>query len=309
MERVNALIKKDNTIMIAAIIYLGILIGAIAWIFSINDTKPIHLLEVDKESTGAYINTTSVPYGFASKVGKDSWLAIAVDENNYLYIVQLSNTQYDKIESYFENANDDASYEIAGVTRTIDTDISKLALDAYNKVVSEDKKIDEADFEKYFGNLYLEMGTTKDISLQVFIAVISSILFISFMIVGLISKNRTKKVLESDEYQKAIEEANTPELDTKNAILTKNYIIYYSAGLHIASYSDLAWIYRHTVTYNGVPNHSFVYYVKGNKKMNLIGFGLSSKRVDELISFISKKNPHILVGFTNENKKLFKEML
>ena len=308
MDRVDKLIKKDSDTIKIAVVFLVILVCAIAWIYKVKDVKPVHLLEVDKESVGAYININAEPYGFASKVGDDSWLAIAMDENNYMYIVRLSNTQFNKIENYFENAPEGSTYEIAGVTRKINSEISKLALDAYNGIVSEEKQLKESEFEDYFGDMYLEMGITADISIQVVLATVSSILFISLMMVGLISKKRTKKVMESEEYQKAIIEADMPELDSKNTILTKNYIIYYNAGLHIASYNDLAWIYRHTVTYNGVPNHSFAYYIKGNKKVNFIGFGFDKKKVEELIAFIYQKNPNVLVGFTSENKKIFKEM-
>ena len=281
MDRVDKLIKKDSDTIKIAVVFLVILVCAIAWIYKVKDVKPVHLLEVDKESVGAYININAEPYGFASKVGDDSWLAIAMDENNYMYIVR---------------------------TRKINSEISKLALDAYNGIVSEEKQLKESEFEDYFGDMYLEMGITADISIQVVLATVSSILFISLIIVGLISKKRTKKVMESEEYQKAIIEADMPELDSKTTILTKNYIIYYNAGLHIASYNDLAWIYRHTVTYNGVPNHSFAYYIKGNKKVNFIGFGFDKKKVEELIAFIYQKNPNVLVGFTSENKKIFKEM-
>lgn len=309
MYRLEALIKKDKNIMIAAIAFLAVLIGSLVWIYQINNTKPTQLLNVEKINQGAYINTIDVPYGFARKVGQSSWLAIAYDENNYLYIVQLTEAQYTTIENYFELAGEDATFEIKGVTREIDENISKLALEAYNEVVSEDKQIEKEDFNKYFGNLYIEMGTTSDISLQMVIATISSIMFISFLIVGFISKNRTKKTMESEMYQRALEEADNPEFDTKNTILTKNYLIYYASGLHIVEYKDISWIYRHTVRYNGVPNHAFAYYLKGSKKMNLIGVGFDVKKVEELLSFVSKKNPNVLVGYTEGNRKAHRETI
>ena len=41
--------------------------------------------------------------------------------------------------------------------------------------------------------------------------------------------------------------------------------------------------------------------------MHLISYGLNQKAVDELVLYISNKNPKTLVGYTKENMKAHKE--
>ena len=307
-EKLNKLIQKDRTLLMVGLACLLVLVGCICWGVSLSKKAVPQIMEVEKVDTGAYLNTKIEPYGFAARNGQKEWLAIVADENHYLYIVQLTNTQFNEIESYFTTAAEDAVYRIEGQTRQIDSNIASLALEAYNdEMEDEDKKIAEEDFNMYFGYFYLEMGEAQDYSLPVMLGTISSILALSLISVGLIATSRTKKTVNSEVYQKAIEELNNPENETKNAILTKNYIVYSNCGLNIVDYKDVTWVYRHTYRYNGVPNHSLAYYVKGSKKMHLISYGLNQKAVDELVLYISNKNPKTLVGYTKENMKAHKE--
>ena len=309
-EKIEKMIKKDKITMTIAYACIAILIGSICWMVQISNSKPIQLLDADKEGQGAYVNTVTVPYGFAARNAQREWLAILADENNYLYIVQLTNAQFSTIKNYFEIKGEDAKpFEIAGKTKTIDANIKSLALETYNEIVSEEKQIAEEDFYKYFGELYVVMGPTEDYSIPALVATISSIIALSLLIVGLKSKNKTKKTMDSESYQKAIEESNNPEFESKQAILTKNYVIYYNCGLNIISYNDISWVYRHTVRYNGVPSHAVAYYVIGSKKVNLIGCGMNQKLADSLVVYIAKKNSKILVGYTNENRRAHKERI
>ena len=40
-----------------------------------------------------------------------------------------------------------------------------------------------------------------------------------------------------------------------------------------------------------------------------MGVGFDVKKVDELLSFVSKKNPNVLVGYTNENREAHRETI
>ena len=80
----------------------------------------------------------------------------------------------------------------------------------------------------------------------------------------------------------------------------------YNCGFNIISYSDVSWVYRHTVRYNGVPNHAVAYFLLGGKRANMIGCGFNQKVADNLVEHIAKKNSNILVGYTSENRKAHK---
>ena len=313
-ERLEKMIKKDRTLLILGIAFLFAIAGCVYWIYTISksDTSKIpQIMEVDKVETLSYLNTRIAPYEFAANQDESEWLAIVMDENNYLYIVRLTSDEYDKIYEYFGRFKDSEEivpFRIVGHTKEFDSKIQELAIDAYNEgSESEDDVITEDNFNEYFGYFYLDMSSEKDYSIPAVLIFVSSIFSITFLALGLVSTSKTKKTIESEEYQRAIEELNNPEYETKSAILTKNYIIYSNCGLNIVSYKDVTWVYRHTYRYNGVPNHSFAYYVRGSKKMNLISFGFNQKQADDLVAYVSKKNPNALVGYTKENIKAHKE--
>ncbi len=307
-EKLEKMIKKDKIVLVLGVAFLIALAGCIFWVVNSNKKTVPHFMGVTKAEQGAYLNTKIEPYRFASRNQDQEWLAYVMDEDNYLYIVQLTGNQYKTIEKYFALGEEEKLYEIKGMTKEFDENIIKLAMDTYNEEIgSEDDVITKENFNEYFGYFYLKMGETSDTSLAIVLATISAILGISFIIVGLKSTAKTKKTVGSEEYQRAIEELNNPEYETKNAILTKNYIVYSNCGLNIVNYKDVTWVYRHTYRYNGVPNHSLAYYIRGSKKINLISYGLNQKAVDELVVYIGKKNPNVLVGYTKENIKAHKE--
>ena len=313
-EKLEKMIKKDKVLLVLGLVFLFAIAGCVYWIYTISksDTSKIpQIMEVDKVDTLSYLNTRIAPYEFAANQDESEWLAIVMDEDNYLYIVRLTSDEYDKIYQYFERNKEKENvepYRIVGHTKEFDSKIQELAMDAYNEgSESEDDVITEDNFNEYFGVFYLDMSSEKDYSIPAVLIFVSSIFSITFLALGLKATSKTKKTVESEEYQKAIEELDNPEYETKGAILTKNYIVYSNCGLNIVSYKDITWVYRHTYRYNGVPNHSLAYYVRGSKKMNLIGFGFNQKQVDELVIYISKKNPNVLVGYTKENIKEHKE--
>ena len=307
-EKLEKMIKKDKLVLIIGIVCIVAFAACVFMIMNSYKKSVPHYMEVTKAEQGAYLNTVIEPYGFASRNQNSEWLTIVMDENNYLYIVQLTKKQYDDIERYYANSDELKTYEIKGMTKAFDENIKKLAMETYNEEFGdEDDEITKENFNDYFGYFYLKMGETSDTGLFVVIATLAAIFGLSFVVVGLKSNAKTKKTIASEEYQRAIEELNNPEYETKNAILTKNYIIYSNCGLNIVNYRDITWVYRHTYRYNGVPNHSFAYYIRGSKKMNLISFGFDQKQADGLVVYVSKKNPNALVGYTKENIKAHKE--
>ncbi|MDE6141704.1 MAG: hypothetical protein K2G03_03780, partial [Bacilli bacterium] len=91
--------------------------------------------------------------------------------------------------------------------------------------------------------------------------------------------------------------------------LTKNYIISNSTGFKVVDYKDILWVYilkqkNHGIT---VGNHLMVY--QKNGKGDTLAIMVKADKLEELIPEIQKKNKKVLVGYTTDNQKKYREMV
>ena len=229
------------------------------------------------------------------------------------YIAAFTKDEYDRVVNAYENASDDDSIitegvSYVGMSKSIPEEVRKLAIESYPEIFEND--INESEFDEFFGNFYILVNADPiDYTGPIMVSIMLLIFGSYFMYRGIKSKIKTKNVMNSDLYIRSIDEIESPEFETNKAILTKNYLVYAESGLNIIPYTDITWIYPHVFRYNGVPNHSVAYYIKGSKKMHLISYGLKESTVNEVLYFIKDKNKDVLFGYTDENKKLYKEMI
>lgn len=313
-EKINNFIKKNKKVLYIGIILLVITISCIFWASYISTTieEPIHMNDLynvdDNVSRNSYVYTLVEPYRFAKDDYRKYYLIM--DENNYLYIVSLTDEKYEEVIELLTNED---FVLLSGSTSLITEDVKEIAIEVYNEI--QDKQIlTNSNFEDYFGQVYLEVDADyHDYILPIIIGIISGTLSIIFIIIGISKIVTTKKSLKNikeDDLYKLSNELNSPILETKNYILTDNYILFNSNGLIIQSYKDITWIYPYVYYYQGIRYDSLVYYTKYSKKKNRVMLKTSIKKnnlVDEIINIVKEKNPKVLVGNTKENKNLYKQ--
>lgn len=321
-DKIKKLTKGDNICFIVGIIFIVLIALCGLWAYDISKTdidNPKHLFDIDMSDEYVYINNNDYLWRFAKD---DTYKYVLVpyyfehegETYREMAIAAFTESDYEKIEKIYEDAEDDdeifdKGVYYTGVSKMITSDLKELALEVYQEEYP-DTKVTYDNFSDYFGDYYIVVNANPyDYSAPICIAIVLVIIGSYFIYRGFKSKKVTKEVLNSDEYLKALEELDNPEWETKKAILTKNYIIYADSGLKIINYKDIVWVYRHTFTYNGVPNHSLAYYVRGDKKMHLISYGFKESTVNEMVNYVGSKGTNILVGYTDENKKLFKEIV
>ena len=321
-SRIKKITRGDNICFIVAVIFIVLIALCGLWAYDISKTdidKPKHLFDIDNVDEYVYINNNDYIWKFATDDAyKYVFIPYYFEHEGETYrevaIAAFEFEQYDKLEKIYEELDEndeffDEGISYTGMSKIIPEDLKKLAYDAYKEEFPE-TKVTLDNFEDYFGNYYIVVDASPyDYSGPIVMAIVLLIIGSYFIYRGFKAKKVTKDTLNSDEYIKALEELENPEWETKRAVLTKNYIIYADCGLKIVDYKDITWVYRHTYTYNGVPNHSLAYYVRGSKKMHLISYGFKESTVNEMVNYIGNKNSNILVGYTNENKKLFKEIV
>lgn len=243
---------------------------------------------------------------------------ISVDENNYFYIISLTESQYDDIVT---KDLEKEPITIYGKTKIISSDIKKLAKSYYNKAMKDpkDQITTEEQFFNVFGDIYLD-STNENISSTILIVIgafcmLMWTIFIIAFIIMKIRLNSTFKKIDDEELRKIEEEIDDKDAfhyEKAHLILTKNYIISFLSGFRALKYEDIIWLYEYRLRQYGMTTQKSIMVMDKTGKVKPIitldGVTKKSKLVfDEIADTILSKNNKILIGYNKENKKRIKE--
>lgn len=320
-ENVKKEYKKIVRNILISILFIVIALGFGYWETLIVNNSEKNKVDLDsiivsdnknKDNKKAYLDAKSIPYQFAvSSSTVNSYYIIS--DGEYLYVAFMSPSDFDKLN---KESIKDTPIRIEGITKYTSKEIKQLAIDAYNEGLEEDKKITLANFDSYFGSVYLDM-TEIDAS----VAMVQLILFMIFMgignillIISIIRLIRFKRSLNKLDGTKVNELDN--EMNNEKAFyyskvklyLTDNYIINFKGTFRAIKYSDVLWMYPYEIRQNGVRTSKSIKILVNNAKTYIIAtidvYTKKSKAVyDEIWDTIVKKNPNMLLGYTSENIK------
>lgn len=200
----NIIIKEKNKKLSQILLSCGLLILGflfLAWGTYIIENDANNVLDLasiissssdtsSKEDKYAYIDLVVVPYKFAVYEDITDSFYLVHDEK-YLYIAFMSEEEYQRLEQ----AN--KPIRINGITKVTPEDVKEIAIDAYNELyeLSEEEKITLADFNNYFGDVYLDMtkSATSSATVQDAIGLLCMIVGIIWFIIALINYNKFNK--------------------------------------------------------------------------------------------------------------------
>lgn len=319
----NANMKKVKTKKVL-FLFLGIILMVISFLFwygedyfqkdaskKITDLNSIIISSSDKEDKVAYLNVHAKPYKFAVYEDSSNSYYIVADER-YLYVVFMSPADYQKL-----NKTDLYNHPIRveGITKTTTEDVKKLAINAYNKSVQEgEKKLTLADFNNYFGSVYLDMTTKSTTTSTIFF-----LLFLLSFIFGLaifltnvfvlIGISRSIKKLGISRIEELDHEMNEKEAfyyDKAHLYLTRNHIISFDGIIKVIDYKDILWMYPFEQRYNGIKTAQSIRILTNDGKTSTIATIVmvtkQKKEIyNEIWNTILSKNERILTGYTKEN--------
>lgn len=323
----NVNIKKEQGKrigrLIIALLLIAISLGCKYWEIktiekankNITDLNSIIVSSDDKGNKKAYLDAQSIPYKFAvyddtSKSYYSNSYYI-VSDDKYLYIVYMSPSDFSKLnkEDIYDNP-----IRIEGVTKFTTKDIKKLAISAYNRSVENDEdKITLADFDNYFGSVYLDTIVDSPV------ANIQFCLFLLFMLVGVITlitqlvplisfKSRISKLegVSLDELDKEMNSKDAFYYEKAHLYLTDHYIINFGGMFRIIRYEDILWMYPFEQRTNGIKTSQSIKVLTNDGKTSTIAtIDVITKKkkeaYEEIWSSILEKNNTMLLGYTKEN--------
>lgn len=319
MKRLN-----KNIVIAFVLIVVGIALGVWSCFIiqeAYNTAKPLNdiiMSEEDQEYKVATLNIQRKPFQFAIQDGNPNSYYIVMDDT-YMYIAYMSEYDYTLLnkEDIKENP-----VQVKGITKLISQEIKELALEAYNEGLEEEEQLTMADFDSYFGNIYLDI-TQEDSEIAIF-QTIGSMLFLLLgtilLIVFVVQKihfNTNIKKMEEDFIEKLDEEMNSSNAfyyKNTHLYLTENYIINFSGMFKVISYKDVIWMYSMVYRTNGIKTkQSIKVMTKNGKTYEIAAIDVLTKAkkeiYDEIWNTIISKNNNIILGYTKEASQEAKALI
>lgn len=323
-REIDKMLKPKMTIVyILIFIYIGIAALCIGFAFSkaykqyeqrIDSLNFAELVSNGREEEGLYasLNIAYLPKILAANSKKDSYLYYAIDEEDNVYIVRLSNKTFDYLKSIADEETRKLSsiYHLNGFTHKIDPQTESLVLRNYDKVFPNIKLTSENLYE-HLGKIYLDENISpksrRTVDLYKAIAMVGVFFLVAafgFIVPAVI---RSKKVLKNPELVEVLRSELGNLTDNKyqkyRLYLTENYII---SGIDPLKYEDIVWAYTITLkNYTIKTGKSLLAYTKDKKKHVVISVGPKDNVLDDILIDLQEKNPNIKIGYNKENKKFF----
>lgn len=318
----NPSIKKEKKRLtrnvLISILLLIIAVALEVWGYYINEnakanSKPLNDIIVSKEENKedkiATINAQSKPYLFAEeKEGTNGYHIVSDDK--FMYIVYMS--KYDELNNKENIATEPV--EIQGVTKLISKDVKEFALKAYNTGLEPEEQLTMADFNSYFGEVYLditETGTSDVAELQTLGGLLVGMFGIVMLVVTVVQKVKFSsgiKKMEETTIETLDDEMNSSDSFYYEAIhlyLTNHYIINFKGSFRVIEYQDIIWMYPMTYRTNGIKtNQSIKVMTKDGKTHEIAAIDVTTKArkeaYNEIWNTIVNKNNRIVLGYTKE---------
>lgn len=321
--------KKNKNLLIVGLLLLIVTIILI-YLGVKNENKPLPTPEnlsdiiVNKkydEDKYVYLDVAIKPYLFAvyETDGKedDAKYYLVMDKDNKLYILYMKEEKYKELNV---DSIDENPIRVYGITKKITNDIKDLAISSYNGLM-EGEYLTKDNFKDWVGQVYLDnKSAVNDSSLYYLGAFLSGLFFIIVIItyiVIIIKNKKTFKNMTNEELAKIDSEISmmsTSEYADMKFYLLKDYIVDLANSMIILKYSDIIWAYPFEQRYNGLLVNKCIRLVdKNNKMYDVANTKVLNKNKDEIIQEILRKllekNSDLILGFTNDNRKLVKEKI
>ena len=323
----KAKMGKPYLLFIALLFFVACLFIIIFGHSYVKRDNTEYLYAIKKENYKTKLEITQEPILFA-KEDNDSknGYYFVIDDNNYLYIVYMSEDKYLEIKE-IDNIKDN-HYTLIGTSIKITDEVKDIALSICKEELNYED-INSDNFSNFFGDYAMDLvsniNNAKKSGIRLRYFYLTGFLFFLAFLGSLWafirSRINTKNLLNSltdKELEKLaleIDDKKTKDYGKKGLFLTENYIVSLINGLDIIPYSNIVWLYKHEVKSYGilVINRDIIIYTKDKIKHVILG-NIKLRKKDkelynEIFDYIVSKNPKALVGYNDEIKEKAYEKL
>ncbi len=245
--------------------------------------------------------------------GKEQIFYIVSNSNNQ-YLVKLPLYLYNKIMQEYENDKENFKYKIEGTTHQIYDSLKRASIKTYNREYN-DNLINITNYDKYFGGTYIDSGESPTINIKLIFNLLGTF-FLIIDIIIILSYIITRKNLQSaikkygkEELERQLNDKNTISYLKVGVYLTDKNIISTSTGFKVVPFSDIYWMYILKRKTKGITVGKDLMVCLKNKKTFSLASTFKDNDLIEIMQTIYQKNNSILLDYTNENIKKYKEFI
>ncbi len=319
-KEIKKVLRTGRAMLIATLVFLVLTVGLIGGAFYIryNETKdPKDLGQLienyeDKEGEYVKINLAYLPYGFAEE-DSSKFYYFAMDQENYMYIIRMTDETYEKLKELSNDGNDKIEYEFKGYTFSQPTQMKQLAVEAANEAF-EETKFTYSNISDYVGSVYIDETELPDEDTSVMLvgfSIMSGVFVLVFGITLLIQRIREWGITSNKELMEQLkmelEDLTDNPYKKQKIYLTSKHIISKSGGLSVLEYNQIIWMYSQIRYVNGVAQgKTLIACTKSKRKYTLATTGPNDMNIEEIMTEIKDRNEEVRIGYTKENREFYR---
>ena len=292
----------------------------------------------DSKDTENIVYLNELIEGSGKKTGKKAYLnikylspkVVVYDDTTDAYYYAFDGSYYYLVYMKEKDANvllnkdlENNPEKLVGSSKSIPNDVTKIALEAYNKYfrAEDQEEVSLAKSYEVFGDVYLDTTDTFSAMASVYMifGVTGFISGLGFLIVVLIYTLKFKKDISSlsddqlESIQREMAEFNTKYYCGNRLCLTNNNLVMLNGRFKFYNYKDIIWIYPHEQYYNGIrTNKSIMIGCSDGKLYSIANMSVATKSqkemYEEIWNEIISKNMNIKIGYLPENIAYYNEV-
>ena len=307
---------RGGAIVLAVVFAVTLTIGLLALTAETPDPVEFYPSET-LTGTMAYIDVVGVSnwlYQYDSAV----YYSVE-DAEGYLYTVRLKDSQLKEMyaqEEYWNRTTETApmpeAYRLVGYVQKTGNDVRESLAQSWD--------ITEAEYSQVFGENFLNATTSagaENSAIWFVAALISGLFSLLCFVLQMKAASLSKKCLAVLEnrclLEKAAQQLQNKQMQVvigKNrGIMTEDFIFGKGTGAVLA-YSDIVWAYKQDAKRYGMDVNGYL--MAATVWMNaqgIIDLNAPDKTgcIGDALAIIGRRNPQVLLGYTNENRRAYRE--
>lgn len=307
---------RVGAVILSLILAVTLVMGILALNEDVGESVDFYPAETPA-GTMAYVDVVGVSdwvYRYDSAV-----YYCVEDADGYLYTVRLNDSQVKAMAAQAEYWNREseaapmpAAYRLEGLVQNASQDVRENLAQAWDVTLQE--------YEAYFGVTFLNATTSAGAENAsgwfvgaLFSGLFALLCFIFQLRAGVMAKKCLGVLEERCLLEKAAQQLQDTEMQLvigKNrGIMTRDFIFGKGTGA-VVPYSDIIWAYKQDAKRNFMHVNSYL--MVGTGWMNaqsIVDLNAPDKTgcIGDALAVIGRRNPDVLLGYTNENRKAYKE--
>ena len=317
MNKNNLLENSKNTYLIIIFTIIALSFFALGEILVRTNHKKCQNFDEDKNTVANFVcmEITKPPVMFeVTPNGGKKQLFYLVENDENQYLVKLPLYLYNDIMKEYEANQENFKYKIEGTTYKIYDSLKISSTKVYNNEHNQ-TIINIVNYSDYFGGTYIDSDKSPNFDIKLVFNLLGAF-FLAIdiiLICGSIFASKNIKLAINkygkENLERELNDSRTISYTKEGIYLTNKYVISNAFGLKVIPYEDIYWMYILKRKTKGITIGKDLIACTKNKKTFSIA---TTNKVDILLEIINKiceKNNLILVDYTNENLKKYKEFI